>query len=110
MKLYFAKRSDSVTYCNWPIKETDAESYEFEVTEEDLRAVEDGEKDFAIVESQLSTIDSTRKADAEAAKAEAEQQALELQAEKEVLIEKLEKGEATQQEKDQLLIQLLKNQ
>lgn len=110
MKLYFTKHSDAINYCNHPIKEEGAESFVFEVNEDDLVAVEEGSKDFVIVDGQLSIINSTRKADAEAAQASAEQRELDLKKEKDMLIEKLEKGEATQEEKDQLLIKLLKNQ
>ena len=69
IKYYFAKhKNGSITYSNSPIKETGAESFEFEVSEDWLPQVQAGEKDFNIANGLISIKDSTRKLEAETAK------------------------------------------
>lgn len=104
MKLYFAKHQDeSLTIANWPIRETGAESYEFEVDDEIKKLVDEGVKDFKIEDGQLLVVDSTRKAEAEAAK---QQRIADLE-ELEEVKEKLEKKEATLEEIQTILSKLI---
>jgi hypothetical protein len=108
MKIYFAKhKNGSVTYCNWPIKETDAESFAFECTEQDLKDVHDGTKDWKIEGGKLEIVTSTRKADMEAAKAAQDAEREQKKTERKNLKKKLEKGEASLAEIQEALHKLL---
>jgi hypothetical protein len=99
MRQYFAKHPNgNITTCNWPIQETGAESYEFDVKEADLVAAQAGTKDWKIEGGKLSVVASTRKAAAEAAKAQAEAERGAKKAELTSLKKKLEKGNATPEE------------
>lgn len=108
VKKYFAKHQDgSISTSNWPIKETGAESFEFEVDELDEAAVAEGTKDWVITDGQISTVESTRKADmeaAEAARLEAEEQK---KAELESLKTKLSEGKASLSEIQTVLSKLI---
>ena len=104
MKMYFAQHVDGkVTWASFPIKETNAKSYEFEVSEKDLKDVMEGEKDFVIENGELLLVESNRKQILEELKEEQKQELIEKQA----LKEKLEKGEATPEEIQTLLAKLL---
>ncbi len=108
MKLFFAHHPNGhITYANWPIQETGATSYFFDVADTDHKAVQEGTKDFVIEGGSLKIVNSTRKAENEAKKAaeEAEQQAKKTEAE--ALKKKLEKGQATLEEIQQALSKLL---
>lgn len=108
MKIYFAKhKNGSVTYCNWPIKETDAEPFAFECTEQDLKDVHDGTKDWKIEGGKLTVVASTRKADLKAAKLAAAQakqakRAAE-KARKLELVQKITEGKATPEEQTEFV-------
>lgn len=104
MKYYFLQSSDgSITYCDYPIKETGSITYQFEVAEEQLALVEAGEKDFQIANGELSLINSTRKQDMEAQQAQVAQ----LISEKEELKSKLQNGTATDEDIKAALLKLL---
>ena len=108
MKLYFAKHADgAITTANWPIKETGADSFEFEVDEEVKKLVDEGEKDFQIENGELKVVDSTRKAEREAELAKRQTELEVLQKEKAELKIKLEKKEASLDEIQTLLAKLL---
>ncbi len=108
MKLYFAKHTDgSITTANWPIKETGAESFEFEVDEEVKRLVDEGEKDFQIENGELKVVNSTRKAEREAEVLRQKEEAQALELEKAELKTKLENKQASLGEIQELLAKLL---
>jgi hypothetical protein len=104
MRLFFVKHTNGqVTYANWPIKETGGESYEFNVKDSELEAVIQGAKDWHIEDGKLSLVNSTRKAQAEAAKAQTD-------GEKQAVAElkkRFEKGEGTPEEIQKALSKLL---
>lgn len=104
MKLFFAKHEDGTVTCsNWPIKETGAQSYEFEASEEMKTLVDQGTHDWVIANDQLELKESNRKKIQE----EAQKKAAEAQEEAKMLVEKIKNGTATQEEKDAALIKLL---
>lgn len=104
MKMYFAQHVDGkVTWASFPIKETNAKSYEFPVSEKDLKDVMEGEKDFVIENGELLLVESNRKQILE----EVNQQRQEEEIGKQALKAKLEKGEATPEEIQTLLAKLL---
>jgi hypothetical protein len=108
MKQFFAKHQNgSITYSNWPIQETGAESYVFEVNEADLEAVQEGTKDWKIEGGRLEAIASTRKAEREAAEAARNTEKAQKKAEVENIKKKLEKGEASLAEIQATLLKLL---
>jgi len=56
MKMFFIKTRDgNVGWSSMPMAETGAESFEFEVTEEDATAVQEGLKAWVITDGVLST-------------------------------------------------------
>lgn len=106
VKLHFVQlEGGAITYSNYSFKEHDTQSTPFEVNEEDLAAVKDGTKDFKIEGGNLLIVDSTRKADQEAAEqaakeaAEAEKAAK--TAHKLELIQKVTSGTATPEEQQE---------
>ncbi len=108
MKLYFSQSAEGlITHSSYPVKETGATSYEFEIEEADLLAVESGEKDWLIEEGQLSTIPSTRKQDQIDAEEATRLENEALEKEKEEMKEKLQKGQASNEEIQKLLAKLL---
>lgn len=106
--MYFTKNKDGlIAISNWPIKETNAESFAFEVDEEVKKLVDEGEKDFQIENGELRIVDSTRKAEREAEILRQKEEAQVLEAEKVELKTKLEKKEASLDEIQTLLAKLL---
>lgn len=107
-KQFFAKHANgAITYCNWPIQETGAESFVFEVNPADLEAVQEGTKDWKIEGGKLEIVTSTRKADMEAAKAAQDAEREQKKTERKNLKKKLEKGEASLAEIQEALHKLL---
>ena len=104
MKQYFAKHPDGkITQCNWPIKETGAESFVFDVTEQDLQDVASLDKDWKIEKGILSTVTSDRKAKLFLVQqAAAEEKAL-VQSKKMELVQKITEGKATAEEQQEFV-------
>ncbi len=108
MKLYFAKHEDgSITTANWPIIETGAESFAFDVDEEVKNKIDEGIKNFQIEKGELKIVDSTRKADLEAEILKEKQKIEALEQEKNQLKIKLENKEASLDEIQELLAKLI---
>jgi hypothetical protein len=108
MKQFFAQhKNGEITFCNYPVFETGAESYEFEVEKSDIDAVQEGTKDWRIEGGALSVVESTRKADAEAEREREKQEQEKRQKDLALLKKKLEKGEATQEEVQFALLNLI---
>lgn len=102
MKQFFAKHPDgNITICNYPIKETGAESYSFEVDKTDMEAVEKGEKDWKIENGKLLLVTSTRKEDMKAEKLLLETQEQERKDRKLALIKAVTEGKATKEEQEE---------
>jgi len=100
VRQYFAKHADgSVTSSNWPIKETGAVSYEFETKKTDVKAVQEGEAEWVILDGVLSTKDLKSKKDA--AKADALAVAEAIKGRKKELIKKITEGKATAEEQEE---------
>jgi hypothetical protein len=105
MKYYFAKHTNGqVTCCNWPVTETGADSYEFEVNEQDLKDVQGGDKEWRIEGGKLTVVASTKRLEFEAAQKAAEeaivaadeaQKALKLE-----LVQKITEGKASPEEQE----------
>jgi len=99
MKLFFVKHLDgSITTSNWPITENDLEGVPYEVNEDDLALVQEGVKDWVIVDGAASVIDSDRKAKQDAAQQAAKDLAEQNKLRKIELIQKVNAGTATAEE------------
>jgi len=99
---YFLQNENgSITYGNWPISENGIEAVAFEITEEQLQQVQEGIKDWVIIEGVLSLKDSTRKADQEALVLAQEQAIKDAKTRKITLIGKISSGVATPEEMEE---------
>lgn len=96
MKIFLVKNPDgSITQSNWPIKENGLESQCFEVSEDDIAAVQEGTLDWNLSDAVLTTLPSTRKSDAEAALKNQQEEAASKAAELQSLKTKLAGGSAS---------------
>lgn len=105
MKLYFTQNKEGkiISWSNILMKESNGVTHEFEVDETDEKLVNEGVKDWVIVDGQLSTVDSDRKQERDQAIIAAKEE----DQEKQALKSKLESGEATLKETQTLLAKLL---
>ncbi len=108
MKQYFAKhKNGNITVCNWPIKETGADSYEFEINELDLKDVQNGEKDWRIEGGKLTVVASTRKADFLAAQKAAQDAQITMEEQEKnrklELVQKITEGKASPAEQQEFV-------
>lgn len=105
MKLFFTINDENkiLSFSNIKMQESNGITYEFEVDETDEKLVNEGVKDWVIVDGQLSTVDSNKKQ----LLAEAKQQEQLEQEQKNELKNKLESGEASLEEIQKLLAKLL---
>lgn len=101
-KTYFAKHPNgNITQCNFPIKETNAESFAFNVSTPDLEAIKEEEKEITISEEGKLEIKASNKKAKRLAAIEEKKEA------KEALKEKLSKKTATLEEVQEALLKLL---
>lgn len=85
------------------MKEENSITHEFDVDETDEKLVNEGVKDWVIVDGQLSTVDSDRKEKREQLEVKAQEE----EQETADLREKLKTGQATLEETQKLLAKLL---
>jgi len=105
MKLFFTQNKEGkiMSWATIHMKEADCVTYEFEVDETDEKLVNEGVKDWVIVDGQLSTVDSDRKEKREQLEVKAQEEEQEVT----LLKTKLETGQATLEETQKLLAKLL---
>lgn len=102
MQLHFIKTPEGrISVANWPFRENEQDSVPYEVTEEQIAAVETGEKDWDIVDDAIALRDSTRKADAEAQEKALQEAGIAARKRKFELIQKVTSGTATLAEQEE---------
>jgi len=110
MILHFLQKPTGVTSANWPLTELVTEedgsvnsysSFPFEVSLEDKLAVEEGTKDWEIIEGVVTTKPSDRKEKQEEAVKALEQSAVDTRNRKFELIKKVTLGTATLAEQEE---------
>lgn len=103
--IHITKSESGITWSNWPITENGVSSIPFECTQEQLQEVQEGTKEFDIIDGQIVVKESNRKAEREAqeaqAKLEAEQAELAKKQRKKELIAKVAAGTATEAEQEE---------
>jgi hypothetical protein len=66
MQIFFTNSEHGLTVSTWPFEENGQNSQLLEIAEEDYEAVQNGTKEWALIDEQLQAVPSTRKADLEA--------------------------------------------
>lgn len=104
MQRFVVENKDgSLTMANWPIKENGLPSEGFEVSEDQLIAVQEGTHDFYISEGKLLLKDSKRKEEFDSIKLQEAQRKEEMSN----LKKKLTEGKATLEEVQEALSKLI---
>lgn len=99
MKQFFTKHADgSIATSNFPIQEEGADSFEFEVTEEQHNNVNEGLHDWSIIGGALSLTESNRKDLKEESILKKEKEEKDLKTKKIEILEKITAGAATKAE------------
>jgi hypothetical protein len=101
MQQFFVKTEAGVTRANYPIRENGIDSKPFEVSDEDLKKVEEGTHDFDIVKDKLVLVESNRKQQAEAIELQKQTEIEAAKARKIELIQKVTEGKATKEEQEE---------
>jgi len=103
--IHITKSESGITWSNWPITENGVSSIPFKVSEEDLKSVTEGTKEFDVINGEVILKDSNKKAEREEAerlaKEEKEAEELAKKTRKRELISKVALGTATEEEQDE---------
>lgn len=104
-KYFILKNGDAITYSNWEISENGIKSISCEVSNEDLAEINDGTKEFDIIDGEVIIKPSNKKAERlarEAAEKDAAEAAIQAKkARKLELIKKVSLGTATEEEQEE---------